>query len=70
MVYSIMTRAVERGLQRRSVEEVKHVGMDERSLLCGHNYVSVLIDVDESRVLEVAPGRTEASAKELWKSLP
>jgi len=69
-VHSIMSRAVERGLQRRSVEEVKHVGMDEKSFLSGHNYVSVLTDLDESRVLEVVPGRTEESATELWKSLP
>jgi len=69
-VHSIMSRAVERGLQRRSVEEVKHVGMDEKSFLSGHNYVSVLTDLDQSRVLEVVPGRTEESATELWKSLP
>jgi transposase len=69
-VHSIMSRAVERGLRRRSVEEVQHVGMDEKSFLSGHNYVSVLTDLDESRVLEVVPGRTEESATELWKSLP
>jgi transposase len=69
-VHSMLSRAVERGLPRRSVEEVKHVGMDEKSFLCGHNYVSVLTDLDECRVPDVVPGRTEASATELWKSLP
>jgi transposase len=69
-VHSIMSRAVDRGLRRRSVEEVKHVGMDEKSFLSGHNYFSVLTDLNESRVLEVVPGRTEESATELWKSLP
>jgi transposase len=69
-VPSIMSRTVERGLQRRSVEEVKHVGMDEKSFLSGHNYVSVLTDLDQSRALEVIPGTTEESATELWKSLP
>ncbi len=65
-----MSRAVERGLHRRSVEEVNCIGMDEKSFLSGHNYVSVLTDLDESRVLEVVSGRTEESATELWKSLP
>jgi transposase len=65
-----MSRTIERGLQKRSVEEVIQVGMDEKSFLSGHDYVSVLTDLDESRVLEVAPGRIEESATELWKSLP
>ncbi len=68
--HAIMGRAVERGLKRRSTEEVKYVGMDEKSFLRGQNYVSVLTDLDVSRVLEVVPGRTEESATELWKSLP
>jgi transposase len=69
-VHGIMSRPVERGLQKRSVEEVKQVGMDEKSLLSGQNYVSVLTDLDESRVLEVVAGRTEESATEPWKSPP
>lgn len=68
--HAIMGRAVERGLQRRSTEEVKYVGLDEKSFLRGQNYVSVLTDLDAGRVLEVVPGRTEESATELWKSLP
>ena len=69
-VHGIMSRAVERGLQKRSVEEVKQVGMDEKSFLSGHSYVSVLTDLDESRVLEVAARRIEESATGLWKALP
>jgi transposase len=68
--HQIMQRAVERGLERRQVDEVKHCGMDEKSFRKGHRYISLLIDLDSSRVLEVAEDRTEDSARKLWETLP
>jgi transposase len=68
--HGIMQRAVERGLARRSVEAVRHVGLDEKSFGKGHSYVSVLTDLDGSRVLEVVEDRTEEAADKLWNSLP
>ena len=65
----IMDRAVERGLFHRKLDDIKHVGMDEKSFGRGHDYVSVLTDIDGSRVLEVTPGHDEKSADELWKTL-
>lgn len=67
---SIMQRAVERGLERRTTEGIKYVGIDEKSYLRGHNYVSVMSDIDGARVLEVVQGRDEKSADQLWESLP
>ena len=69
-VHDIMRRAVERGLERRSVDEVKHLGIDEKSFGRGQDYVSLMTDLTESRVLEVVPGRDEAAAGALWESLP
>jgi transposase len=69
-VHSIMERGVERGLAKRSVEKVQHVGLDEKSFRQGQSYVSLMVDLDESRVLEVVPDRTTESAKNLWESLP
>ena len=60
--HGIMQRAVQRGLARRSVEAVRHVGLDEKSFGKGHSYVSVLTDLDGSRVLEVVEERTEEAA--------
>lgn len=68
--HGIMQRAVERGLKRRQTDEVIHVGMDEKSFGRGHDYVSVMIDLDGSRVLEVVEERTEEAADKLWKTLP
>jgi transposase len=69
-VHDIMKRAVERGVERRQVEEVKHVGIDEKSFGRGQDYVSLMTDLNGSRVLEVVPGRDEQAANKLWKTLP
>ena len=54
-VHSIIERAVERGLERRSLEGIHHVGMDEMSFGKGRHYVSVMTDPDNNRVLEKRP---------------
>jgi transposase len=66
----IMKRAVERGLARRGVDQVRHMGIDEKSFQRGQSYASLLIDLDGSRVLEVTEGRTEEAANALWRSMP
>lgn len=68
-VHAIMDRAVERGLKLRQLDEVKHVGIDEKSFGKGQDYVSVMVDIDNNRVLEVEPGRTRESVDNLWKTL-
>lgn len=68
-VQNIMDVAVERGLAQRDLEEIQHVGIDEKSFGKGHDYVSVMTDIDGGRVLEVVPGRTQESADSLWKTL-
>ncbi len=68
--HTIMERAVERGLARRSVDEVHYVGLDERSFGSGHSGVTVLINLDEHPVLDVAEERTQAAADTLWQGLP
>ena len=52
-VYLIQSRAVKRRMDRRAVEEVKHVGIDENSFRKGQSYASLLYDLNASRVLEV-----------------
>ena len=66
----MQSRAVKRGMDRRSVEEVKHVGSDEKSFRKGQSYVSLLYDLNASRVLEVVAGRTTESATTLLSTLP
>lgn len=68
-VQLIMRRAVERGLSRREGEQLRYLGMDEKSFLSGQSYVSVLTDLEKSRVLEVEEGRDKASGDLLLGSL-
>jgi len=67
--HEIMRRAVERGLERRQLEALKHLGMDEKSFRRGQSYVSLLTDLEGSRVLDVVETRTEAAADQLWETL-
>ena len=65
----IMRRAVERGLERRQLEDLKHLGMDEKSFKRGQSYITLLTDLDESRVLDVVEERTAEAADQLWDTL-
>ena len=67
---TIMSRAVDRGVMNRSTESVAYVGIDEKSFRKGQDYVSVMTDLEGSRVLEVVQGRDQEAAEKLWKTLP
>ena len=65
----IMRRAVQRGLERRQLERLKYLGMDEKSFRRGQSYVTLLTDLEESRVLDVVEERTAEAASQLWDTL-
>jgi transposase len=69
-LHRIMERAVERGLERRDLETLRHLGMDEKSFAKGQSYVSVMTDLDEGRVLEVMDGRDMSAGEMLLATLP
>lgn len=66
----IMGRAVARGLERRELEDLDELGIDEKSFLKGHRYITALNDLGRGRVLEVVEGRSEADALALWGKIP
>jgi transposase len=68
-VHHIMTRAVERGLARRQLGAVRHLGLDEKSMKRGHKYLTVMSDIEQGAVLDVAEARTKASAEGLLDAL-
>lgn len=68
-VHEIMRRAVARGMERRKLEGLKHLGMDEKSFKRGQSYITLLTDLDESRVVDVVEERTNEAAQKLWESL-
>jgi transposase len=56
-VNAIMVRTVERGMLRRTEEEIAYLGVDEKSSPKRHTYASILTDIDGSRVLDLSPER-------------
>ena len=62
----VKQRAVQRGLARRKLEAITHVGVDETSFQRGHEYVTVVNDLERGRVLYVADGRAHGSLDGFW----
>jgi transposase len=65
----LMELAVERGLEKRELEQIRYCGMDEKSFGKGQSCISLLTDLEGGRVLEVMEGRSEESADFLWDTL-
>lgn len=68
-VNDIMVSAVKRGMLRRTEEEIPYLGLDEKSSEKGHSYVSILTDIERSRVLDLVPERKLAAATTLLGTL-
>jgi transposase len=70
--HRLMERAVTRGMTKRKLEGIKHVGMDEKSFRRGQSYITTLNEVSpqNARVIEVVEGRTTQAAVALLESLP
>ena len=69
-VQIIMARAVERGLERRDENgTIKYLGIDEKSFLKKHVYVTNLYDLDASRVLNVVQDRKKDSSITVLKTI-
>jgi transposase len=63
MVDNIKQAAIKRGLWRREMVKVKHLGIDETSYQKGHDYIGVIMDKDHDKVLAVLDGRTAETVK-------
>lgn len=61
---------MERGLTRRRVDQLRWVGLDEKSFGAGQDYISVMTDLEAAKVLEVVPGNDTQSGAALWRAVP
>jgi len=68
-VHLIQQKAVERGMRRRKNKHIKYLGIDEKSFRKGRNFVTVLNDLENQKVLDVAQGKSMETADELFQSL-
>jgi transposase len=68
-IHGIMERAVKRGLQRRQAETIAKIGVDEKAFRRGHRYLTLVNDLEGSRVLYVAEDRKQSSLDGFWETL-
>lgn len=66
----IFRRAVERGLARRSQQPVRVLGVDETSFQKRFEYVTIVADLEERRVLWVGDHRRQETLQGFWEGLP
>jgi transposase len=50
--------------------KLRRIGVDETSSKKGHKYVTLFVDMDESKVIHVAEGKDSETIKELKEELP
>jgi transposase len=60
-VWQIMGRAVERGRKRKLRRPVKKMGVDEKSLGKGHNYLTLVYDLEAATVEHIEDDRRKES---------
>ena len=65
----IKARAVKRGLARRRAEVVARLGVDEKAIAKRHRYLTIVADVERSRVLYLADDRKQESLDGFWATL-
>ena len=63
-VTAICKRYVDLGLEQADFSEVKRLAADETSKARGHDYITLVADADERRVLFVTEGKEAATIKE------
>jgi transposase len=68
-VHVIKKRAVERGLERRNLDEIEYLGIDEKSFGRHEKFITTLSDLSGERVIEVAPSKSNDAAREVFSVL-
>ena len=66
----IISRAVGRGLERRDLSKLRRIGIDEKAVLKGHHYITVVYDLDTAKVVWMGEDRTQATLDRFFESLP
>ena len=68
-LWRILHHYVEKARKAADHSKVKHVGLDETSRRRGHNYVSLFVDLDETRVLYATDGKDASTVDRFKKDL-
>ena len=64
-----MERAVKRGRQRKAPKVVRRIGVDEKAAAKGHNYLTLVCDLEEGTVEHIAEERKQESLDGYYEGL-
>jgi transposase len=67
--WNIMERAVARGQRAKKQRVIAQLGVDEKAVAKGHNYVTLVCDLDQSTVEYIADDRKKTSLDGYYRSL-
>ncbi len=68
-LWRILHHYVDQGRDHADHSSVKHVGVDETSSKRGHNYVSLFVDLDESKIVFATEGKDASTVKAFQQDL-
>lgn len=68
-IWRVLHHYVDKGRAEAKDVDVRRVGVDETSSKKGHNYVSLFVDIDESRVLYATEGKDAETVKRFQEDL-
>jgi transposase len=60
-IWRILNHYVEETRKKQDYSQVSKIGMDETSSKRGHNYISLFVDMEDSKVLFATPGKDSAT---------
>jgi len=67
--WHLMERAVERGLKLKESTIHNHLGVDEKQVAAGHQYITLVNDLDHGVVDYIGDGRTKETLSDYFQSL-
>lgn len=67
--WGVMDRAVSRGLARKRKRVIRHLGVDEKAFRKGHQYMTIVCDLQRSTVEHIADDRKVESLGSFYESL-
>lgn len=68
-VRHIDTRLIEREQRRQSWVGLRRICVDEKAIGCGHDYITIVSDLDTRRVIFVAEGRKKSSLNKFYRRI-
>jgi transposase len=68
-VDTIMRRAVQRGLERKTATPLPKLGVDEKAFRKGHHYLTIVVNAETGAVEYIGQDRTKASLDGFFQSI-